>query len=180
MWFRDEAYLVPKIGTGARFMCRGDVYLLAQPETNFLGLVRLKDGEGWGASVRVEDPNWITEYEWSRICRFHDAHFTLIALKGYLGGPNLLNNAKFRSDEDKVHMGAKFVIDNEPSDAYVLSQVDVCKGRSRMALISIKDGNRWGDPIEVATPSWVSRTEWDAITGGEERFKKVNLLVTLA
>lgn len=178
MWFRDDHAPISKIGKGSRFKYNDSVYLLAQCEPGKLCLISMHDGNRWAPPVEVEDPMWVSKNEFSEITSGYLNDFILISLR--MDQEVSILNARLRNDNDKVGMGSTFVNDSDPNDVYILSQVDVRNGRSLMALISVKGGNRWATPIEVVTPSWISRMEWDTITDGEMRFRKVEILVTLA
>jgi len=47
---------------------------------------------------------------------------------------------------------------------YLLAQVDY----SKVALINLRNGNRWGNPVEIVLHEDISIKEWERICSGGE------------
>ena len=55
----------------------------------------------------------------------------------------------------------KFVKYEENVRSYILAQVD----EDMINLISLDNGNRWGDSTKVVNPYYISKSEWEELIG---------------
>lgn len=65
--------------------------------------------------------------------------------------------------EYKVGQRYRYIGDEHSKQDLILAQVDFHK----IALITLRSGNRWSDPVEVQSPLMITRSEWRRITNDE-------------
>lgn len=62
--------------------------------------------------------------------------------------------------DSKVRSVGQLYMTENYETKFILAQITF----KTVALISIKNGNRWVDPVEVVNPDNISEEEWDQIT----------------
>ena len=78
----------------------------------------------------------------------------------------------FRDELDekkKVGVGSRFICDST-GDFYVLMSLT----HTTVVLVNVNTGNRYDNPLEVRDVTWLSREEWNTITGSGQSFRMLD------
>ena len=134
-------------------------FLLAQVECGRVALIMLRNGNRLNEPVFVGDVENITKGEWQNIAG-EEYNFTLTGV-----------------EKSPIKMGQRFLNISPNSmfkgDEYLLASVD----SGRLALISLKTGERWRDGVKVEDVENVSKTEWfdiaSSVVTGDVIFEKI-------
>lgn len=73
--------------------------------------------------------------------------------------------------EETYRIGQFF---NRQGETYILSQVDVAK----CVLVSLRDGNRFSDPVKVDSVRKITASEFESIKGKDGRFTETRISIS--
>jgi hypothetical protein len=167
----DEADTEPstiRVGNWYQDEC-GDISLLAQIAPGSCALVCVKSGNRYTEGVRVKHVNDLTQREWKRVSS--GGKFSLVEEKVFY--PAASSSADDDADEshadtDDIDESARVKVGDWFKDSehavYVLAQT----APNMCALLSLADGNRYVDEVEVEDVNALNKEEWQAVAGGNE------------